>query len=399
MKTGIDDINLYVPPFVLTTEKLKVSRGISDKLVKEIGFTSRSIVPNYEDVVTLAVNAALPIVKGHENEFDLLIVATESSFDFGKPISTYVHRYLNLPAECSNFEIKHACYSGTAALKMASAWVKQHDSDKKALVIMSDLARNHLDLDAQMTPGNAAIAISVSKNPRVLELNLISGCATNEVYDVARPTNIIEYGDPVLSLGSFLDLAEMSWNNFNEKHNIKDIRKHFAYMLFHVPLLSLVKKTHAVIMEQAIDLDREEIEKDFDARVMPTLRLNMLTGNVFSASVYVSLISLILDLKDIPQFPIALFSYGSGACAEFFEAWIQPGAREIVRAKKIDQMFAEREDIDVKEYDEFVAEQSAITTSNNYEPTYDSMYQKHYTGKKLLVLDKIENYHRLYKFS
>ncbi len=402
METGINDINLYVTPLMLRTEDLQLERGITAKAVADVGFESRSIVPCYEDVVTQAVNAAMPIVQGHEKEYNLLIVGTESSFDFGKPISGYVHKYLNLPTACSNFEIKHACYSGTAALKMACSWVKQQPGDQKALVVMSDIGRAHFGDSGEVTVGSGAVALSVSKNPRILSLNLLSGCAAQEVFDVARPTNIFEHADAVLSLSSFLDLAEMSWDDFSKQHKVDDIQKYFSYMLFHTPLLSLVKKAHAAIMEQASELDRDAIDKDFAQRVLPALRFNAFTGNLFSASVYAALLGLLTDLKTVPQQPIALFSYGSGACAEFFEAYIGKDASKIVKAKNIESMLKNRYRLDIPTYEKLINEQKNIAVAKNYDPDFNQVgkvYQDYYAGKKKLVLEKIQQYHRQYKFS
>lgn len=402
-KVGIDLINLYVCPVdLLTSELRKHHNNISERDINNVGFTSRSIVPCYEDVVTQAVNAALPIVKGHESEYNLLIVGTESSFDFGKPISTYAHRYLKLPSACSNFEINHACYSGTAALKMACSWVLQREDNKKALVIMSDLARNHINDPAELSAGSGAIAISISKNPRILELDLRSGCATQEVFDVARPTKTFEWGDPTLSLMSYLDLVEGAWNDFKKQHPEVKIQDYFSYMIFHTPLVSLVKNAHKLLMENETNYDADEINNDFYNRVEPALRLNCLTSNLYSASIYTSLISLILD-RDVNNIkPISIFSYGSGACSEFFQAGIVKGAKELVTPLQIENMLDTRHHLDVNLYEQVVKQLEHIAMQENYQPNYNQIpdvFDKYYLNQGRLILDKIENYHRTYKFS
>src|SRR5262249_37743999 len=76
----------------------------------------RSVVGPWEAVVPRAVNAAKEVVTAEAREaVRLLIVATESGVDQEKPISSWVHRLLDLRPDCRNFEIKHACYGGTAA--------------------------------------------------------------------------------------------------------------------------------------------------------------------------------------------------------------------------------------------------------------------------------------------
>ena len=121
---GIEDINLYGSRLSVSAKELAAFRNLSEKGLKDVGFTKKTIVPLFEDPVTLAVNAAKPLLDAiDKNTIGLLIVATESGLDYGKPISSYVHRYLDLNTHCRNFEIKHACYGGTAALQMALNWL------------------------------------------------------------------------------------------------------------------------------------------------------------------------------------------------------------------------------------------------------------------------------------
>ncbi len=84
----------------------------------------RSLNPLWEDPVTMGVNAANAILTDEDRgRIELLVVATESGVDYEKPISTWVQRYARLSANCRNFEVKHACYGGTAGLQMAAAWL------------------------------------------------------------------------------------------------------------------------------------------------------------------------------------------------------------------------------------------------------------------------------------
>ena len=52
----------------------------------------------FEDPITYAVNAAKPIIdelsEEEKNKIEMVITATESSIDFGKSLSTYVHQHL-----------------------------------------------------------------------------------------------------------------------------------------------------------------------------------------------------------------------------------------------------------------------------------------------------------------
>ncbi|MFA7746563.1 3-hydroxy-3-methylglutaryl-ACP synthase, partial [Salinicoccus roseus] len=62
--------------------------------------------------------------------------------DFGKSLSTYIHDYLGLNRNCRLFELKQACYSGTAGLQMALNFIlSQTSPGAKALVVATDISR------------------------------------------------------------------------------------------------------------------------------------------------------------------------------------------------------------------------------------------------------------------
>ncbi|PNB47769.1 3-hydroxy-3-methylglutaryl-ACP synthase, partial [Pseudomonas sp. GW456-E7] len=81
----------------------------------------KAVALPYEDPVTFGVNAAKPIIdalsEAEKDRIELLITCSESGIDFGKSLSTYIHEYLGLNRNCCLFEIKQACYSGTAGFQ------------------------------------------------------------------------------------------------------------------------------------------------------------------------------------------------------------------------------------------------------------------------------------------
>jgi 3-hydroxy-3-methylglutaryl CoA synthase len=114
--------------------------------VREIRTTP--VLPPFEDSVTLAANAARPIVESAGAfAFGMLIVAAETGVDCGKPLSSYLHKQLGLSPSCRDFEIKHASYAGTAALRLASSCVRSQDraDGAQALFMMTDIARRPID--------------------------------------------------------------------------------------------------------------------------------------------------------------------------------------------------------------------------------------------------------------
>jgi len=404
---GIDNLNIYASSLAVESSHIAEYRNISSKLMDDIGFKQRSIIPPFEDPVTLAVNAAKPLIDETDPaDYGLLIVGTESGCDYGKPISTYIHKYLGLHPHCRNFEIKHACYSGTAALQMAAAWLRSGTNlNKKALVITTDVARPHFNDPAELTAGSGAVAMVLNHNPAVLMLDSTSGYATSEVYDVARPTVHFEWGDPVLSLYSFIDLLEAAYLHYCKNNQVNiSCEKLFDYMLYHVPLLSLVKQSHKTLLELSNDqLNDAEFIASFNKMVLPALQHNFNLGNIYSGSVYVALAGLIDNpANKISTAKIGLFSYGSGACAEFFSGRLTEKAQEIIAKRNFKRILAERKVLNFNEYEEIVTDYNKTLSIKEYKPDLqilNNFYKDYYQDRKKLVLDKVANYYRTYRWS
>ena len=61
---GVTDISIYVPSYYLAHEDLAEARGIpKEKFHFGLGNYKMSIIPNWEDSVTMAANAASLLLK------------------------------------------------------------------------------------------------------------------------------------------------------------------------------------------------------------------------------------------------------------------------------------------------------------------------------------------------
>jgi 3-hydroxy-3-methylglutaryl CoA synthase len=404
---GIDDVNVYGSTLAIDHALIGAARGHSDRNLQLVDFKRRSVTPPYEDAVTLAVTAAHPLVESAGRDaFELLIVATESGLDFGKPLSAYVHRHLGLATRCRNVEMKHACYGGTAAVQLAVAWARAADAPgKKALVVMTDLARRHIGDPGELTAGSGAVALTISAEPAVLEIEPRGGYASREIYDVARPTATLEHADPVLSLAAYLDLIEEAWANYRSAvSTTAPLDERFQYVLYHTPLVSLVREAHRLLLEiDGVQRSPEQLHASFERMVGPALRHARELSNIYSGSVYALLAGLLDgDAALAPQTRIGICSYGSGSCAEIYGGVVAESARERIRRHGIASHLADRARLDVAEYERLVAETEAMLVASDYEPPRDFIpghFERGYAHHERLVLRRVENHRREYAWS
>jgi 3-hydroxy-3-methylglutaryl CoA synthase len=391
-EVGIDDLNVYGSTLCVEAVDIARARGKPESAVTAIGLLRRSLPPAFEDPVTLAVNAARPLDLAGVG---LLIVATESGVDFAKPVSSYVHHWLGLPAACAHVEMKHACFAGTAGLRLAAAWVRERP-ERRALVIMTDMARRLFGDSAEPAEGAGAVALLVAARPRVLALDPWSGVAAREIYDVMRPTPTKETIHAALSLAAYLDLLEVAWAGYAEAAGPGAFAR-LERVVYHTPVPPLVEQAHALLVEtNEPEIDADELPARFERQVAPSLRYTRELGNTYSACLYAALAGLV---DSGFEGRAGLYSYGSGSCAEFGSGVVVAGAGDVLGIHRIGQALAARRTVDIATYERLVVEHERGLTEPDHVPDRDlvpGLYGDAYAGRGLLVLEAVREHYRVY---
>lgn len=408
-KVGIEKINIYGSSLCLSQDALACARGRDpEKVVKDFLIDTRSLNPPYEDSVTMGVNAARPMLTQEDiNSIGLIVVGTESSVDFGKPISTNIHCALGLPANCRSYETKHACYSGVAALDSAINWIASGlNKGKKALVVVSDFSRQHFGKDHEFVLGGTAAAVLVSDNPQVVEFELNhKGTWTSHVYDTFRPTATAEMGNNEVSLYSYQDAIEGAFEDYLRaiEHDHIDLETYFKNHVYHMPFPAMAFLAHRVVCKRCGITKKSEIQAHFDRKVLPALSYAQRVGSTYGASNFVGLCSVINKVPDLKTGDrISMFSYGSGCIGEFYSVKIMENAKTVVGAMKIDEALDSRKKVSVKQYEEIERMRESYTENPSFVSDLsiaDHWFKHYYEGKRLLYLKEVKNFQRLYEWS
>lgn len=410
MGVGIEAINAYIGRLSLDVRTLFEARGLDLKRFGNLMMAQKSVNLPCEDAVTNGVNAAKPLLAALSaaelGRIEFLIVGTESGLDFGKPISTYIHHHLGLSRRCRSFEVKHACYGGTAALQTAAGFVASSGiRDLKALVIATDAAsaaaRNTYWEPSQ---GAGAVAMLVGEDATILELDTgASGYYSHEVMDTCRPRSGLEAGDSDLSLLSYLECLERSYGFYQQRVAGADIQQTFEHLVFHTPFAGMVKGAHRTLMRKHTDASPDAIEQDFELRVADSLAYCMHVGNIYSAALYLALCSLIDHGRFDTAKRAGLFSYGSGCASEFYSGVIGAAAPRKLGQFGIKAAVADRYALGIEEYDTicdlalqwmFGVEDGAVETA-----PYAGLLDTAFAGRDLLVLRGVRKFHREYGWS
>jgi hydroxymethylglutaryl-CoA synthase len=415
MRVGVEKLNLYGGRAYLTIADLASARGGSlDQLEQRqmVPYEARAIIPPYEDTVTLAVNAAERLLTDADREqIELVVVATESAVDFGKPISTWVQRYSRLPAHSRNFEVKHMCYGGTAALRVAASWVLSNvRPGKKALVINSDLSRtrNHVQTEdddlGELMAGGSAVAMLVSAEPTVFELEpQKAGYWTHELSDALRPNSRTEIITGQTSLYSYLDALEETYDRYVECVGDFDFETYFRKNIYHAPFPGMTKIAHATLLNRLGVDDKEAIDASWRERVADSTHFARHIGSAYGASTFICLLGMLHAGTGFTAGDrFSVFAYGSGCQAEFYSGLVGAGAEQYVRDLDIEEHLASRTRLGVEQYEQIEKACESNIDAPNYQPIAQDvgdLYAQRYEGRRLLVLDGVRDYQRQYSWS
>ena len=407
-RIGIEKINIYGSSLILDQKKLAEARGMDpQKVVADFLIDTRSLNPLYEDTVTMGVNAAAPMLEGVDTQaIGMLVVGTESSVDFGKPISTNIHGALGLPSNVRNFETKHACYSGVAALDTALNWLASGlNRGRKALVISTDFSRMHLGAKEEFVLGGVAAAALVSDSPRVVEYELSKrGTWTTDVYDTFRPSARHEMGNNEVSLYTYLDALEGAYRDYEAAlGEAVDFDASFAQNCYHTPFPGMAFQAHRTMCNLARPRSRQEIRESFTQKTQPSLLYARRVGSTYGASNFLGICGLVMSAPGVKAGDrISFFSYGSGAIGEFYSGLLCPEAREVVAGMGIDAALDARREVSVKEYETIEKMREQAIEQACFEPDFSlpaGWYDAHYRGRKRLVLRQVKDFARTYEWS
>jgi 3-hydroxy-3-methylglutaryl CoA synthase len=407
-RVGIEKINIYGSSLFLDMKKLAVARNKDpDRVVKDFLIDTRSLNPPWEDTITMAVNACRDMLnKEDKNDIGMLIAGTEGALDFGKPISTNILGALKLNHNIRNFETKHACYSGPAALDIGINWIASGlNKGKKALIFATDFSREHLGLKEEFVMGGVAAAVLISDNPKVIEFELEKkGTWSMDVYDTFRPSALKEVGNNELSLYTYLDGLEGSYTNYLEQVGEQlDFDTYFAHNIYHTPFAGMAFQAHRTLCNLTKPCNKAFVKESFQKKVFPGLRYARRVGSTYSASNFVGICSLLAGADNLKAGDrISFFAYGSGAIGEFYSALICPEAKEVVAAMQIDKKLDLRKEVTVKEYEYIEKLRNTYIEQANITPDFsilNNWYDKYYKGKGYLVLKQVKDYYRTYEWS
>ena len=416
-KFGLDAASFYVPSLYLEIKDLAEKRGIEPaKLEKGLGLHKMALPDVHEDAATFAAEALLKLIQDYNinpKEISRVYLGTESALDAAKPTATYavqmVEEFLSDEfgersfKNCDVVDMTFACVGAVDAFQNCLDFC-QANPGKKAVVIASDYAKYELASSGEYTQGGGAVALLLSNNPQLLEIENVYGVATESVFDFFKPrraalksdlTSATEFmpdkieiftDEPVFdgqySNQCYQDRIREAYEHYKEQIGIEKPYENWRYLIFHLPYAFHGKRVFTEIYslenglsyqsseEQKAVAKSEDYIKFINEKIEPSQRASSEVGNMYTASIFMALLSAMQVSYDqnenLEEQKIGFLAYGSGSKAKVFAGKVGKSWREVVQKWNVFENLKNRKAIDFETYEKLHRKQLESSVNPNY---------------------------------
>ena len=402
MKIGIEAASFFVPSLYLEIKDLAEKRGIEPaKLEKGLGLKRMAFPDVHEDAATFAAEALLKLIQDYKinpKEISRIYLGTESALDAAKPTATYAMQMVEKELEkefgarcfknCDVVDMTFACVGAVDALHNSLDFVRANP-EKKAIVIASDYAKYELASTGEYTQGGGAVAVLVSANPTLLEIENKFGVATESVFDFFKPRrettkdlvqNLPETfaekveiftDEPVFdgqySNQCYQDRIREAYQHYKEESGKEKPYENWRFLIFHLPYAFHGKRLFTEIfglengMNTASSEDIKAIAQTDEyknlvaEKIEITQRASSEIGNMYTASIFMALLSAFQVSYDngenLAGKELGFLAYGSGSKSKVFAGKIGNEWKSVVEKWNIFEVLNQRRAIDFDTYE------------------------------------------------
>ncbi|RMC42133.1 hydroxymethylglutaryl-CoA synthase [Lactobacillus sp. ESL0233] len=366
MQVGIDQIGFYTPNKYVDMLDLAHARGVEpNKYLIGIGQSKMSVADQSQDAVSMGINATLSYInKVDLEQVGLLIMGTESGVDQSKSASLFIKSALKLHPEVRTFEIKEACFGMTAGIMVARDYVRLHP-EHSAIVIGSDIARYGLKTGGEVTQGAGSVSVLIKANPHILALTSGHSAYSADINDFWRPNNsAVALVDGKYSTEVYLDFFQRTFQAYKSKQKITTAD--FTAILYHLPFVKMGLKANRLAVAEQDAKTKKRLETNFTASTLYSKQV----GNIYTASLYLGLLSLLENGTLSAADTIGLFSYGSGAMGEFYAGKVMANYEQALNKVADEKMIARRQQLTIADYEQ-IFKQALQFPADNIELSSD----------------------------
>lgn len=417
MKFGIEAASYYVPSLYLEIQDLAAQRNIeAAKLEKGLGLHKMAFPDVHEDAATFAAEALLKLINDYNinpKEIARIYLGTESALDAAKPTATYAMQMVEGVLEsqygarvfknCDVVDLTFACVGAVDAFQNCLDFVRANP-DKKAVVIASDYAKYELASSGEYTQGGGAVAVLVSSNPKLMEIDSVFGVATESVFDFFKPRRTASKSDLANAGENMPDTIEIftdepvfdgQYSNQCYQDRIREAYQHYVeqtgkekpyenwrYLIFHLPYAFHGKRvfTELYSLENQLPYSNADEQKAvakseayiqfINEKIEPSQRASSEIGNMYTASIFMALLSALqvsYDAgEDLAGQEIGFLGYGSGSKSKVFVGKVINEWKDVVSKWNLFSSLQNRTKISFETYEQLHRKQLNSSVNPQY---------------------------------
>lgn len=417
MTIGLEAASYYIPSLYLKINELAEKRNIDPaKLEKGLGLKKMALPDTHEDAATFAAEALLKLISDYNinpKDISRLYLGTESALDAAKPTATYALQMVEKVLEpklgartfkhCDAVDLTFACIGAVDALQNCLDYIRCNP-DKKAIVIASDYAKYELNSSGEYTQGGGAVALLISANPELLEIESTFGVATESVFDFFKPRRSILKSDlknateempdrieiftdePIFdgqySNQCYQDRIREAYQHYTELSGIEKPYENWRHIIFHLPYAFHGKRVFTEIysIENQLPYSNAEEQKavakseqyiDFiNQKIETSQRASSEIGNMYTASIFMALLSALQvsydSNEDLAEKKIGFVAYGSGSKSKVFAGKIGSNWKSVVEKWQLFENLENRTAIDFDTYEKLHKKQLKSSVNSHY---------------------------------
>lgn len=352
---GIAALGVAIPEYALPLSELAKLRNVEpSQYIDTLGCHTMALCGPNDTVVSLSAKAAKRAIEHWGKSLDnigLVVVASETAIDMSRPLSSWVMSELGLKGNIRAYEVKHACYGGTVAVRQALEWKMSGNSHgKAALVIASDIALYAPNHSGEPTQGAGAVAMIID-TPDIAAIHPLSYAWSEPQFDFWRPI-----GQPYpevngrLSLTSYINAVLQCFAQLAPQEALGKYLDEFTYISLHVPFPKMVAKAVKRLGDYC-GWDQELMLQQYQNKIFPTMQWNQQIGNSYTASLWFSVANALTRMNAAEQ--LLAFSYGSGCGAELLTLQCTKSQLNSAWQAELESDLATRTIIDADVYQNF----------------------------------------------
>jgi len=309
---------------------------------------------------------------------------------------------------CDAVDLTFACIGGVDAMLNSINWLHT-EPDQVAIVVACDNALYDLDSSGEYTQGAGAAALLLTANPQLITINPNIGVACADEHDFFKPlhthtvTSSIENQlstegktfkehretpvfDGYFSNQTYAKRINEAWKHYNSKLDNDQKLSEFSKYIFHLPYAYHGRRIFADMyfddMDKAGELNKFLADNDIQKpnatatkeekknyakarvksnvyqnlikqKIAPSEKLSSQIGNVYTASIFLALISTLIhsDAESLTNQDLLFIAYGSGSKSKIFSGTMEKNWEKVAKKWNYNETLDHRKKITFEEYE------------------------------------------------